>query len=102
MEFECCAKNALQADNVSRTYSFLRAIADPNRLKILCILQEESMCVCEIVPVIGISDKLASHHLKQLKEVGLLIEKREGKFIRYSLDTKVIREYKKIFNQIIK
>lgn len=80
----------------------MRAIADPNRLKILCILQGGSKCVCEIVPVVGISDKLASHHLKQLKKIGLLIEQREGNFIRYSLDRKTIKEHKKLFNQIIK
>jgi len=102
MEFKCCVKNSGEAESIGRTYTFLRTIADPNRLKILCVLREGSKCVCEIVPLVGISDKLASHHLKQLKKVGLLTEKREGNFIRYSLDKKVIREYKKIFNQVIK
>lgn len=102
MEFKCCTKNSEETENVNKIYAFLRVIADPNRLKILCVLQSGSRCVCEIVPAVGISDKLASHHLKQLKNVGLLIEKREGNFIRYSLNKKVIKEYKKIFNQVIK
>lgn len=102
MNFECCSKKSTEAGNVKKTYDFLRAVADSNRLKILCVLQGGAKCVCEILPAIGISDKLASHHLKQLKNIGLLVEKREGNFIRYSLDKKVIREYKKIFNQIIK
>ena len=102
MEFKCCAKNSKEIGDVSRTHDFLRAIADPNRLKILCILQGGSKCVCEIVPAVKISDKLASHHLKQLKKIGLLIEQREGNFIRYSLDRKAIKEHKKLFNQIIK
>lgn len=102
MEFKCCAKNSAEKEDINRAYAFLRAISDPNRLKILCVLQSGSKCVCEIVPAVGISDKLASHHLKQLKDVGLLIENREGKFIRYSLDKKVIKENKKILNQVIK
>jgi ArsR family transcriptional regulator, arsenate/arsenite/antimonite-responsive transcriptional repressor len=102
MEFKCCAKNSDEQKDVSQTYAFLRAIADPNRLKILCVLRCGSKCVCEIVPAVGISDKLASHHLKQLKETGLLIEKREGNYIRYSLNRKAIKGYKKIFNQVIK
>jgi ArsR family transcriptional regulator, arsenate/arsenite/antimonite-responsive transcriptional repressor len=102
MKFKCCAKSSTEADNIGKAYSFLRAVADPNRLKILCVLRSGSKCVCNIVPAVGISDKLASHHLKQLKMVGLLIEKREGNFIRYSLNRKAIREYKKIFNQVIK
>lgn len=102
MQFKCCAKNSGEAEDVGKTYEFLRAVADPNRLKILCVLQKGSKCVCEIVPAVGISDKLASHHLKQLKNAGLLIEKREGNFIRYSLNKKTIKEYKKILNQVIK
>lgn len=102
MDFKCCEKNSQKAENVKQTYSFLRAISDSNRLKILCVLQNGSKCVCEIVTAIGTSDKLASHHLKQLKDSGLLIEKREGKFIYYSLNKNTIKKYKKIFNQVIK
>jgi ArsR family transcriptional regulator, arsenate/arsenite/antimonite-responsive transcriptional repressor len=102
MEFKCCGKNSKESGNVDKAYTFLRAVADPNRLKILCVLQGGSKCVCEIIPAIGISDKLASHHLKQLKKIGLLDEAREGNFIRYSLNKKAIKEYKKLFNQVIK
>lgn len=102
MKFKCCAKNSFEADNIGKAYAFLRAVADPNRLKILCVLRGGPKCVCEIVPAVRISDKLASHHLKQLKNVGLLTEKREGNFIHYGLNKKVIGEYMKIFNQVIK
>jgi len=102
MEINCHTKNSRKEKDIKKTYVFLRAVADANRLKILCLLQRGSKCVCEIVPAVGISEKLASHHLKQLKKVGLLIEKREGNFIRYSLNKKAIKEYKKIFNQVIK
>lgn len=102
MELEYDTKKSGGAENVGKIYEFLRAIADLHRLKILCVLQKGSKCVCELVPAVGISDKLASHHLKRLKKTGLLIEKREGNFIHYSLNKKTIKEYKKIFNQIIK
>jgi len=102
MEFKCCAKNSQEDREVEAAYVFLKAISDANRLKIICILKNGPQCVCEIFPVVGISQKLASHHLKQLKQVGLLTEKREGNFIRYGLDKKAIKAYKKIFNQVIK
>lgn len=102
MEFKCCAKNSLEVENIKRVHAFLKTISDPNRMKILCVLQNGSKCVCEIVAAVGISDKLVSHHIKQLKDIGLLIESREGKFIRYALDKKAIKEYKKLFNQVIK
>ncbi len=102
MDFKCCAKNSQEQKDVSQTYEFLRAIADPNRLRILCFLQKGSKCVCEIVPAIGISYKLTSHHLKQLKKVKLIKDERQGNFIYYSLNRKVIKNYKSLFNQIIK
>ncbi|MFZ2188155.1 MAG: metalloregulator ArsR/SmtB family transcription factor [Candidatus Moraniibacteriota bacterium] len=102
MQFKCCAKNSAAEKNVQKTYEFLRAVSDPNRLKIICVLQEGAKCVCEIVPVLGISDKLVSHHLKCLKNIGLLEEERDGNFIRHSLNRKMIKKYKAIFNQIIK
>lgn len=102
MDFECCARNTAEQKDIGRTYEFLRTISDKNRLKILCILRHRPRCVCEIFPAVGISQKLASHHLKRLKSVGILEEKRAGNFIRYSLNKKIIKEHKKIFNQLIK
>lgn len=101
MDFRCCSKKSERIREIERAYSFLRSLSDPNRLKAVCVLRKRSMCVCEIVSALDISDKLASHHLKKLKEVGLLAERREGNFIRYSLDKKKLREYKGIFNKII-
>ncbi len=101
-KFKCCAKDSPEAKNINQVYLFLRAISDPNRLKILCFLRSGPKCVCKIFPAIGISDKLASHHLKQLKKIGVLKEKREGNFVYYSLKKAALQEYKKIFNQIIR
>ena len=101
MKLKCCVGNQSKSVCVNRAYSFLRTIADKNRLQIVCLLQSGSKCVCEIGPILGISEKLASHHLKQLKKIELVNEKREGNFIRYSLNKKATKEYKKIFNQLI-
>jgi ArsR family transcriptional regulator, arsenate/arsenite/antimonite-responsive transcriptional repressor len=102
MEFKCCAKNSQEDKEIGKTYEFLRAISDANRLKIICILKNGPKCVCEIFPAVGISQKLASHHLSQLTKIGILGKKREGNFIIYALDKKMLSNYKKMFNQIIK
>ena len=100
--FKCCAKNSPEAKMINQVYLFLRAISDPNRLKVLCFLRSGPQCVCKIFSAVGISDKLASHHLKQLKKIGVLKEKKEGNFIYYSLDKSTLRDYKKLLNQIIR
>lgn len=102
MEFKCCTKSSQDEKKISMIHDFLKAVSDANRLKIICILKGGPKCVCEIFPVVGISQKLASHHLKQLKKIGLLTENREGNFIRYSLNKKSIKKYKNFFNQVIK
>ena len=102
MEFRCCAKNSQEDGEIGAVHAFLKAISDANRLKIICILKSGPKCVCEIFPAVGISQKLASHHLSQLAKIGILEKKREGNFIRYALDKKAIEKYKKIFNQVIK
>jgi ArsR family transcriptional regulator, arsenate/arsenite/antimonite-responsive transcriptional repressor len=101
MSFKCCCKNSKEQKDVDKAYLFLRTIADKNRLKIICVLREKPRCVCEIFSKINISQKLASHHLSQLKKAGLVSEKREGNFIRHSLNQKNINDYKKIINKII-
>lgn len=102
MEFKCCSKNSIEEKELGGVYDFLRIISDKNRLKILCILKKESKCVCEIFSDIGISQKLTSHHLGQMKKIGLVKEKREGNFIRYDINKKILKEYKVLFNKLIK
>jgi ArsR family transcriptional regulator len=102
MEFKCCTKNSQEDKEVKEIYAFLKAISDANRLKIICILKTGSKCECEIFPAVGISQKLASHHLLQLTKVGILEREREGNFMRYALNQKALVRYKKMFNRIIK
>jgi len=101
MKFRCCTKSTAQEKDVRKVYEFLRVIADKNRLKILCILKGRQLCVCDIFPEVGISQKLASHHLGQMKKIGLLVENREGNFIRYSVSKEVLEDYKLLFNKLI-
>lgn len=102
MEFRCCARDSSEVDDIGETYRFLRAVADPTRLKILCILRGGPKCVCEIAASVGISEKLASHHLRQLRTLGVLNERREGTFVHYGLERGVIRKYKKLLSRVIR
>jgi ArsR family transcriptional regulator len=103
MKKTVCGKKKLKSCRcVEEAHNFLQALSNVSRLKILSILQNGPKCVCEIVSEIGISDKLASHHLKKLREAGLLEEERDGNFIRYNLDGKGIEKGKKFLSGIIK
>ena len=63
----------------------MKALSDPNRIKMLKLLQHQSLCVCELRYALDISQPNASKHLKLLEEAGLVDSKKEGLWINYSI-----------------
>ena len=66
--------------------TFLKLIADPNRLRILALLTRGERCVCDIETPLDLPQNLTSHHLAALKRAGLVRDRRDGKWVYYSLD----------------
>ncbi len=64
----------------------LKSAADPTRVRILKILEGGEICVCQIIAILGLSQSTISKHLFLLKMSGLVKERREGKWVHYSLD----------------
>lgn len=71
---------------------FYKALGDETRLKILQMLSEQEMCVCEIIDRLDISQPAVSHHLKILRQAGLVTDSRDGKWIYYSLNDAVFKD----------
>ncbi len=71
---------------------FYKALGDEVRLKILNMLSAQEMCVCEIFDKLDISQPAVSHHLKILRQAGLVKDSRDGKWIYYSLNGDVFEE----------
>ena len=63
----------------------MKALSDPNRVKLLKMLQRKSMCVCEIQAALGISQPTVSKHLKILVDAGLVDYKKDGLWVNYFL-----------------
>ena len=61
----------------------LKAAADATRLRILKLLDEEPLCVCQIVAVLGLSQSTISKHLSILRGAGLIEDERRGKWVFY-------------------
>lgn len=79
----------------------LKALADENRLKMIELLTYNSMCSCHFVAELDISQPNVSHHLKILKEAGLINAAKRGRWIDYSLNTENIELIKAEFNSIL-
>lgn len=63
----------------------MKAISDPNRVKIVKMLQQKMMCVCELQGALGISQPSVSKHLKVLEEAGLVDYQKDGMWVNYYL-----------------
>lgn len=61
----------------------LRALSDPNRMRIMKMLQSRDMCVCELAEALGISQPSVSRHMRILAEADLVLSRREGLWIHY-------------------
>ena len=64
---------------------FFKALSDPTRLKIIKLLAEREMCVCEVMAALNLTQPNASHHLNLLEREGIAKKRREGKWIIYKL-----------------
>ena len=63
----------------------MKALSDPNRIKIIKMLQHKLMCVCEIQEALKISQSSVSKHLKILEEAGLVDFEKNGLWVNYYL-----------------
>ncbi|MFH0773672.1 MAG: metalloregulator ArsR/SmtB family transcription factor [bacterium] len=86
--YKCCSSKSSESKKAISLSQLLRVVSEENRLKLLCILQRGSHCVCEMKKHVDLSQSLISHHLKDLKEAGIVIDKKKGLRVYYSLTKK--------------
>lgn len=70
---------------------FFKVFGDSTRIKIICVLFESEMCVCDLSALLGVSQSAISHQLRTLKAARLVRYRREGKVVYYSLDDEHIK-----------
>ncbi|KAA9019019.1 ArsR/SmtB family transcription factor [Niallia endozanthoxylica] len=73
-------------DNLELIAKQLKAVSDPNRLKLLACLKKGEVCACDFVDVLKISQPAVSQQLKKLKEAGIIAERSAGTWKHYRLN----------------
>lgn len=63
-----------------------KVLSDPNRLRILKMLQTKHLCVCEIKSVLNLATSTVSKHLSILRESGFIIEQKDGKWVNFQIN----------------
>jgi len=101
MKALCCSNRELTKE-FANLAKFLRVIGEDNRLKILCFLKNEEHCVCELVENLGLPQNLISTHLKALKELKLVENRQEGKWVYYKINKTTFKKYNSILKNFLK
>jgi len=87
------AEKVSDRKSLKKQSSFFKALADETRLRILKLLEVREMCVCEIMVALGLTQPTASHHLGLLENAGLIKDRKEGKWVFYSVaDTQLLKK----------
>jgi ArsR family transcriptional regulator len=87
--------------DTSDVAGLLKAISNPTRLQLLCLLRRGKRCVCELQSDTGRKHNLVCHHLKALGRLGLLKATHKNKFTYYELNIKVYKKLLKGLNVLL-
>jgi len=63
----------------------MKALSDPNRVRIVKILQDRTLCVCEMQALLSLPQPTVSKHLKVLEDAGLVSNSKDGLWVNYSI-----------------
>jgi ArsR family transcriptional regulator len=101
---ECCtplAGSSLSNERAIDLEAVLKALADRHRLRIVNLLLRaggEPVCVCEVRPLLGLSQGTVSYHLKQLVEAGVIKRERRGTYSYFSLVPGALDAVREVFS----
>lgn len=97
-EVECCDVTCVHNDMIQKVKEmmpeegllheladFYKVFGDATRVKILCVLLQSEMCVCDLAELLGMTQSAISHQLRVLKQMKLVKNRRDGKTVYYSL-----------------
>jgi ArsR family transcriptional regulator len=93
----CCEPVAypdVEREHAVRIAEVAKALGDPIRLQVVDVLRQHAgkVCVCELVPLFDISQPTLSHHLKKLREAGIVDSERRGLWAYYYVRPDALKE----------
>lgn len=89
-------------DNNIRIASMFKAFCDENRLQILDLLRDGERCACRILEEMQITQPTLSHHMKILCDSGVVVGRKEGKWMHYSISENGLENVMKYLKELMK
>ena len=78
-----------------------KALSDENRLQILCQLSGTEKCACVLLDTLNISQPTLSHHMRILVDAGLVVGRKEGKWMHYSLSNDALGRAQELLHKYL-
>lgn len=77
-----------------------KALSDETRVKIFDMLSNGELCACDILEEFNITQPTLSYHMKILSESGLVVSRRDGVWMKYSINRKNLEDLKLLFDNV--
>jgi ArsR family transcriptional regulator, arsenate/arsenite/antimonite-responsive transcriptional repressor len=78
--------------DVDRAAALFHALSDPTRLSVMEMLRDGERCVCELQDELGAAQSRLSFHLRVLKDAGLVLDRKEGRWSYYTIAPEAVAE----------
>jgi len=100
---QCCEPVVypeVERDHAGRIAQIAKALGDPGRLQLVDVLRKHAgrVCVCELVPLFDLQQPTVSHHLKVLRDAGIVGSERQGLWAYYYVIPDALRELSEWLN----
>lgn len=83
-----------------RAVALFHALSEPTRLRVLGVLRGGERCVCDLMELVDAPQSLLSFHLRTLRDAGLVRDRRDGRWIHYSLDPDALDEARRLLETL--
>jgi ArsR family transcriptional regulator, arsenate/arsenite/antimonite-responsive transcriptional repressor len=90
----------LRAETVGQTARWFHALGDETRLRVIDRLSEGEQCVCDLTDLLETGQSRLSFHLKILKDAGILKDRREGRWVYYSLNPEAVEKLERFVGDL--
>lgn len=85
-QVEAALAHLLDDEAASSLAEIYKALSDPTRLRIVSLLAEAELCVCDLATALGMGQSAVSHQLRTLRDMRLVRRRRTGRQVFYTLD----------------
>ncbi len=86
--------------DVARAAALFHALSDETRLEVIQLLLDGEQCVCDLMSALDMAQSKLSWHLKTLKDAAIITDRREGRWVYYSLNRDALSEARSIIDAL--